>query len=720
MNQSVEEAEFLQAGLLAHKNDDLELAEKEYRQALAINPHNPDALHLLGYLAYQLDFPEEGISLIEDAIEIAPTNTLFFNNIASVYKSIDENDKAIGAYRNSIDLRGDDPDVLNDLGTLLAGSDQFKVDMEVTNEAEKLIRKAITLSSGNAKFHNNLGCILQNLRPPQIEKAEKSFHRALKLDPGLAGAMTNLGLIAQAKDDGDLADELFEKAVTLEPQSAETQNNYAQFLVTRKFFGKAIDHFDKAQVLLPGNYTICLNKSLCLMALRRDEEALESLHDLMQINQSRVDAYRHFAVTLRKMENLTEAQTFVHEALKLFPGDIHLRHQIASIHVAAFEMKAAQSILEEIIEEVGEGNLAYGGAGIYATLGIIYLETGTVEQVEEMFRIAMKIDPDNPTAMNNYAMALLATGNLEEGWKHYKNRWLSEDFTSPIRPFQKPIWDGQSSLQGKTIALYGEQGVGDEIRYASLIPDMLDKGANIVIECDPRLVPLYERSFAGTKVYGREKDLSVPYEDDCDFQIPIVDLAGIFRPTLDSFPTRPFTFLKADPDKAEFWRQRLADLGPRPKVGVVWRSIVVGGGRMPHYALVEELEPILTLPGVDIINLMYAESSEDRALATDRFGVEIHTWDDIDLRDDLDGLTALLSNLDVVISPWTAVVPHATALDIPVLAFSTTRRMPELFGDPAAPGWSPSMKVFFKDFEEPWQQVMIDMADEIKGMFSLS
>lgn len=715
MVQESEELGFLEAGVAAHNGGDLEQAEACYRKVLAINPYNSDALHLLGFLAFRFGFAQEAISLIEDAIQISPKQPLYFNNIATVYKASGEDDKALSAYRRSIKLKRDDPDVLNDFANLLRTTAAKRADVTALRQAKKLIRKAIKLNSGRAQYHNNLGNVLRDLGPENFDEARKSYECALQIDANLAGTIGNLGLLAQMQEDLDQAEKFFLRAVALAPDDAEAHNNHAQLLDKTHRLKEAIVCYDKALALDPENYAIRLNKARSLMHIRRDEEALAELQKLMEQDPSRVEAFWNFAITLRKMEKLREGERFIGAALEHFPDSISLKHELASIHLILCELPKAEEILQEILDGVEEGKMLFGGAGIYATLGVIYLHTRTPEEVVEMFRIAMEMEPDNMNANINYALSLISMGMLEEGWKRYINRWESVEFTSPVRPFQKPIWQGQP-LQGKTIALWGEQGIGDEIRYASLIPEIMDKGADVVIECDPRLVDIFARSFAGANVFGRQEDLSVPFEDACDYQIPVLDLAGFFRPTIESFPPAPYAYLQADPGRMEFWRGRLDELGRHPKIGVLWRSILFSDETIPHYATVEELEPILKVQGIDFINLMYAECSEDRARIAQMYGVEIHTWDDINLKDDQDDLAALISSVDLVIGPMTATTVLAGALAVPVLCFLTKVRTTELLGNPDAPGWAPSMRHFVKGYQDPWSPVMEKLAAELKRL----
>lgn len=718
MIQELDERVFMEAGLTAHNSGDLEKAEANYRNALALNPYNPDALHLLGYLAFQLGFADQAISLIEDAIKISPKEPLFYNKLASIFQAVGETDNAIAAYKKSISIRKDDSDVLNDLANLLRESALTDLNAKTLKEAERLVRKAIKLDPKRAQYHNNLGNILRDLNPLNLTKAKASYQRALKLSPDLSGVTSNLGLVAEMEGDLDEAEIFYKKAVEQDSENPETLNNYAQLLAKKKKLDEAICYYEKAEKLAPENYSIGLNKARCLMNICRNEDAMEEFQKLMELDDSRVEAFWNFATTLRKIGKLNEALEFSRTALEHFPKNLNLRHEIASIQLVTGHVYETEEILEGILGEVKEGEKLVGGSGIYATLAVAYLYERSPKEVLDMFQLAVDVDPDDMNSNINYAMALLSLGMLEAGWKIFKNRFDADEFTSPVRPFQKPAWEGQP-LEGKTIAIWGEQGIGDEIRHASLIPDFMNENGSIIIECAPRLVSLFERSFEGTKIVARLEDLSVPFEEECDYQLPILDLASFYRPTIESFPQQPVAYLKPDPDRVAFWRGRLDELGTNPKVGFLWRGILETHDQTPHYATVDDIQPVMSVQGVDFVNLMYAESSKDRARILDEYGVVVHDWGDIDLKDDQDDLAALVSNLDLVISPLTATGNLAGALAVPVFTFMTKKRSPELLGYPDAPGWAASMRHFIKGYGETWEPTMAQITIEMKRLFGL-
>ena len=169
-------------------------------------------------------------------------------------------------------------------------------------------------------------------------------------------------------------------------------------------------------------------------------------------------------------------------------------------------------------------------------LGAILLSQGKGNEAVEHLRAALRIEPNDAKAHCNLAQALLLSGNLTEGWKEHEWRMIRYGIQYKLN---LPIWNGESPA-GKTILLWGEQGVGDEILFASMFPEIIDAAGHCIIECDARLAPLFARSFPTAETIPKRASLLHPRatEPDIDFQIAAGSLARLLRPSLDSFPAR--------------------------------------------------------------------------------------------------------------------------------------------------------------------------------------
>jgi len=702
--------ELIQGAADVHKQGDFKTAEGLYRKILELDPKNADVLHLLGFLAHQVGFSDEGLQLIKEAISYAPDVALYHSNLAKVCLAISDKEQAEQAYRRYLELESGNLDIMNDLGNLLREKEKGPSTKSLL-EAIKLLGEAVRRNPENPQYQVNYGNALRDNM--QYDDATDCYEKALEIDTNFIGALTNLGIVCYAAKKYDDATDYFKKALKLDPHYSPALNNYAQLLVTEHQLDKGIEYFKKATGQDPENPLIFYNMGMALLRRRRDEEALEMLQKSMELDPNQPKVYTSFATLLRTMDNLEGAEEFTRSALTEFPNDPYLMTELAVNMQYQYEFDECEELARRVLADAPN----FGPALI--CLAVVLVQTGEQDEILEIYKKAFELLPNEPAVPFNYALTMFCFGHLEEAWKHYRSRWDNSGFTSPVREFPQDLYDG-SSLEGKSILIYGEQGLGDEIRHANLIPDMMDKGADVSIECAPRLVDLFKRSFQGAKVHPYPYLEAETGDVDYDFQSPILDLGEFLRPTMESFPSDPnHSYLIPDPDRVAFWKERMDALGPRPKVGMIWRSAQATGGRNLWGSTVEELAPIFSIEGVDFVNLMYTECSEDRAKIQELYGVNLHTWDDIDLKDDQDDLSALMSNLDLVISNPSAVSYLASALGIPAFTYMTVMVQFDLLGNPDAPGWAPSMRYFRKKIHEKWDDTFNTIAHETRALLGL-
>ena len=221
-------------------------------------------------------------------------------------------------------------------------------------------------------------------------------------------------------------------------------------------------------------------------------------------------------------------------------------------------------------------------------------------------------------------------------------------------------------MAGTTLLVHGEQGVGDEVLFASCYGELVARAGHCVLVCDPRLAPLFRRSFPAASVVGyeRRKDHQpASLERQVDWQVPAGSVPRFFRRRKADFPPRQ-QFLVADPSQVRSWRERFGGLGTGLRVGISWRA---GGQPAEHRRRTTNLadwQPLLSVAGIQWINLQYGESGAEREWARAAYGVTIHDWPEGDPLVDLDGFAARLAALDLVISVGNATVHLAGALGV--------------------------------------------------------
>jgi len=264
------------------------------------------------------------------------------------------------------------------------------------------------------------------------------------------------------------------------------------------------------------------------------------------------------------------------------------------------------------------------------------------------------------------------------------------------------------------ILLWAEQGLGDEVRYASMIPDVLATGVQVTIECNDRLAGIFARSFKETTVRPallQEADTDL----DCfDFQCSLASLGQFFRNDTASFNTNSMPYLSAAMPLVKRWKTRLGDIDECPKIGISWNSAVAG--RDTFNASIAELEPILSMPNVRFVNLQSHDSRPDIERARKLYGVEILDWEDLDLRNDLENVAALTSALDLVISFPTFSTEFAGALGVPTLCFHSEKTSLDLLGTGESV-WQPKIQYFAKNTrDEHWHRIFVEIAQTAQEM----
>jgi hypothetical protein len=277
-------------------------------------------------------------------------------------------------------------------------------------------------------------------------------------------------------------------------------------------------------------------------------------------------------------------------------------------------------------------------------------------------------------------------------------------------------------LAGKRLLVVGEQGLGDEIMFAGMLPDVIEAlgpGGTLSLAVAPRLVELFQRSFPQSLVSapdtasagGRPLRTAPLAPGEIELWAPMGSLAQRFGSDLASFD-RPPGYLRPDPGKADAWRRALATLGGRPKIGLSWKSMKTSGDRLKQYPSFEAWERLLAVPGVSFVNLQYGDCAAEIERAG-ALGVEIWQPPGLDLTDDIDGAAALSAAVDLVIGVGNASTNLAAAVGVPVWISAAPFAWPRL-GAEHYP-WFPRTKVFAAERFGDWGPVVAALAAALEA-----
>jgi hypothetical protein len=281
-------------------------------------------------------------------------------------------------------------------------------------------------------------------------------------------------------------------------------------------------------------------------------------------------------------------------------------------------------------------------------LGKLYTAWGRHEAAEAAYVAALERAPQSAEAMGGLGQVELLQGRFDVGWDHYEARKQTD--AAPVRKFPFLEWRGES-LAGRTVLVHAEQGLGDIILFSSCVPDLQAQGARVILETEPRLAALLARSFPDAIVVGhdsREGGLEwLRGLPEVERHVAIGSLPRFLRAAAERFPAHG-GYLRAEPARVAYWRERLATFGDRPVVGLAWRGGLLRSGGAQRSLNLHELLRSLQGTGARFVSLQYGDVQAEVDDANTLLGEEMQHWPETLI--DQDEVAALTSALDAVIT----------------------------------------------------------------------
>jgi len=463
----------------------------------------------------------------------------------------------------------------------------------------------------HAARNSHLARALEYFREKEYPAARIFFEMVVKDDPTV-DVYYLLALLEESEGEIGRAVGWLNSALEIIPNSADLYNTLGKLLLKEKKQQEAISSFKQALEIQPHHIGALQNLSLSLKELDCQQESLEISERLLAIHESAASCVNHGTI-LHEMNRNEEALKYFERAIALNPSSSE----------------------------------AYGNAG-----GML-LELGRPEFAVAHLKYAITLGDSSPSLYRTLSAAYIALHRYGEAWDmvHHTSCYTG-----------KPEWKGEP-LHGKRLFVSAEQGLGDEIMFASMIPDLSKEDGEITVQCDPRLEALYRRSFPAVKVLGVARD-EIDRSMEVDYESVIGELPRFYRRSLDDFPVRD-GYLEADPQKVVYWKKRLNELNGDLKIGVCWRSCLTEKIRKHQLHSVADLKyfyPLLSITGITIVSLQYTDVAEELKIVKRERGVEVVLLEGIDMKNDQDELAALMVALDLTISVGTAVQQMAAAV----------------------------------------------------------
>jgi tetratricopeptide (TPR) repeat protein len=497
----------------------------------------------------------------------------------------------------------------------------------------------------------------------RLDDALPLLERAVRIAPNHPQARLNFGAALAASGRPAEAAGQLREAVRLKPDYVEAHFNLGNVLRDARRTTEAIDHFRAAIGFRPDHAGAITNLALALTSARRPAEAVPLLQHAARLDPSAKETHNNLGLALADLGRFAEAEAAFGRALELDPRFADALSNLAGVHH----------------------------------------ELGRMDEALGYYDLALGFAPEASSIRYNRSLALLKNGDYDRGWTEYEWRWRRG--TESDRAYPGPRWDG-SALDGRTVLVWTEQGLGDVIQFVRYVPFVRARGGRVVVECPVRLQPLIA-TCPGVDVVVTEGEPLPAY--DC--QIPLMSLPGLFRTTPQTVPWNG-PYVAADPQRVATWGRRL---GPESgfKLGLAWQG-------NPHYRLdrfrsapLAAFAPLAEVPGVRLFGLQVGPGAAQIASVGPRFRV-------VDLKPDPDprsgaflDAVAILAHLDLVVTIDSAVAHLAGALGVPVwVALSGVSDWRWGVGRSDTP-WYPTMRLFRQRTLGDWTEVFEQMAGEL-------
>jgi len=483
-------------------------------------------------------------------------------------------------------------------------------------------------------------------------------------------------------------------------------------------YRSSISAYEAALALLPEHDDVANDLGRLAFRMGMTELAVRLFAVYRDAHPEDPQGANNLACALRDLHDYQGAIAVLKPAIEAAPDVALLWNTLATVLIASGDTRTAMPFLEEAVRlEPDFAKARYTRANARLEFGDV---GGALADIEAAMANA---ELPSDLAMMTFARAqmLLVGGRVGEGWDAYEARFAPQFSGRTSFVIECPRWSPDDALAGKSLLLIGEQGLGDEVMFANALPDViaaLGAGGRLSLALEPRLIPLFRRSFPGVPIVEHatyrvdgHSIRTVPEVDEggIDVWAPLAAPLRRFRRGVEAFPAHD-GYLAPDPARIAHWRAVLAAL-PGRKVGILWKSLKLDGSRLREFSPFERWRGVLATPGVTFVNLQYGECDAEIAEARARFGVDIARLPGINLKDDLDELAALCVALDLVLGPANATSNIAGACGAPVWLISTPVAWPKL-GTDRYP-WYPATRVFSAEAFGQWDGVMGRIADAL-------
>jgi tetratricopeptide (TPR) repeat protein len=656
------------------------------RQPDSADPLLARAVHL-----HQTGDVAGAITLYQDVVAKAPHHVAALNLLGLAHVQIGKAEEAVPLLQKALTLDPELPSGHYNLGTILQGLKRYE-------QALQHYQLALAQQPNDVELRNNLGTVLRALN--RADEAIPHFRKAIELKPQYAEAHCNLGNALHTLGRGLEACAAFERAVALNPRLAEAHTNWGHALTALGRHKDALARFEVVAALNSTDPEAHLNRGNALQKLGRHTDAIACYETALALDPAYADAHISLGAAFNALQRHDEGISHCRRALAIKPDSAQAALNLGNALQGLLRFEEAIATFQEVAARKPDHGMAH------FCLGFVLEALDRNEEALRSYDRAIELMPGDDLVKWNKAHLELSLGHFEEGWRLFEKRWSAHGLEP--RPYQQPRWDG-GYVDG-TLLVWAEHGLGDQILHASMIDELRSHAKSICLEVEPRLVPLFARSFPNVEVVPLGAEL---YAGPATAHEPLPSLGRYLRPSWQSFKCPEQGYLKADLARSTELRTRLAEDG-RYLIGLSWQS------RNPTYgqaktARLQDFASLLRIPNCRFIDLQYGDTAAERDAVRQELAVQVERVEDVDNLNDIEALAALITACDLVLTVSNTTAHLSGALGKPtwiLLPFGNARFW-YWFRDRQDSPWYPRVRITRQARGQTWADLIAKLAPEI-------
>jgi tetratricopeptide (TPR) repeat protein len=639
--------------LALHRQGNLPLAEILYRQVLGAMPRQAQALGMLGLIEAQKGNASAALDLMTRSIEANPGNPATHFNLGLLHQEQGRCGDALECFDRALQLKADAPPLWNS--------------------------RAMALKA--------LG---------RYEEALAGYDKALRLDPNYFEAVHNRGVVLRYLGRHDEAAASFQRALELNPQSAEAHNNLGYTLHLLARFDDALLSYARALQLKPAYHDALNNCGMALHSMGRDEEAISYYQRALALDAKSVEALMNLGVSFYELRQFRPALESLQRALEIEPSHLDVQINLGNVLMELNRSDEALASYRKVIKARPNDQ------GALMNMANALRDLQRHSEAMRYYEQALALDAASADVHWNQSLCLLAMGDLQRGWEEYEWRRKVKRLYDADRRFNAPLWLGREPLQGKTILLHAEQGLGDTIQFCRYASELVAMGARVVLEVQPPLMGVLAGLRGVDQLLARGSEAG-----SYDYHCPLLSVPFALQTRLDTVPAA-VPYLHADSQRVAKWRQAIHDRHtPGLQVGIAWSGNTAYSNN--HRRSIS-LEPLLAAMPQEAScwSLQKEVSEEDRGLIERTGRVRCFA------QNDFVDTAAQIGSMNVVISVDTSIAHLAAALGKPTwILLSSTPDWRWMSARTSSP-WYPNVTLFRQEAPGDWRPVLGQLSEALK------